>query len=232
VVLAGLDRFDPDSVDLSVFSVEAPDKVLRLASFSISSEDPVLQRLLTPGNEYCLLLSRSEIRFLSAAGLAILIEHFAFPPECVCYGNLDCLLRPLPRGWNSANVPDFPALFEDFKKKKFTLLWRGSGDGFDARDFHRRCDGHRDTLTVILDTDGNIFGGFTPLEWELEHWTGYYRVRTTFLFTLRNLHNVRRGDLRSGPKGSTGQSIILRTVVYRNWWSFYVKLIFTEKLYH
>jgi GTPase SAR1 family protein len=27
------------------------------------------------------------------------------------------------------------------------LLWRGSRDGFRSRDFHRRCDGHANTLT-------------------------------------------------------------------------------------
>jgi hypothetical protein len=39
-------------------------------------------------------------------------------------------------------------------------------DAFRANQFHRRCDGHANTLTVILDTKGNIFGGFTPVEWE------------------------------------------------------------------
>jgi hypothetical protein len=33
-------------------------------------------------------------------------------------------------------------------------------------NFHSRCDGHANTLTVILHTKGNIFGGSTPVEWE------------------------------------------------------------------
>jgi hypothetical protein len=48
----------------------------------------------------------------------------------------------------------------------FSLLWRGSRDGFGAGDFQKLCNGHANTLTVILDTNGNIFGGFTPVEWE------------------------------------------------------------------
>jgi hypothetical protein len=32
--------------------------------------------------------------------------------------------------------------------------------------FPGRYDGHVNTLTVFLDTNGNIFGGFTPVEWE------------------------------------------------------------------
>jgi hypothetical protein len=76
---------------------------------------------------------------------------------------------PLPRPpsrRNSVIIPDFPKLFDNVKKKQFTLLWRGVRDGFGARDFDSRCDGHPNTVTVILDTDGNIFGGFTPIEWE------------------------------------------------------------------
>jgi flagellar biosynthesis chaperone FliJ len=61
-----------------------------------------------------------------------------------------------PSGWNSAIVPDFPKLFADFKTKQFTLLWRGSRDGFGSKAFHSRCDGHPNTLTVISDTNGNI----------------------------------------------------------------------------
>jgi hypothetical protein len=87
-------------------------------------------------------------------------------------------------------VPDFPRIFEDFKKKKFTLLWRGSRDGFSADDFHPRCDGHPNTLTVILDTDGNTFGGFTPLEWDSSNRYKADPSQKSFLFTLKNPHNL------------------------------------------
>jgi hypothetical protein len=106
---------------------------------------------------------------------------------------------PVPSRWNSAIVPDFPKLFEDFKEKQFTLLWRGSHDGLGIREFHSRCDGHANTLTVILDTDGNIFGGFTPVEWESREpnsfldrnncWKADPSLKS-FLFTLKNPHNV------------------------------------------
>jgi hypothetical protein len=105
---------------------------------------------------------------------------------------------PSSPGWNSAIVHDFPKLFEDFKQKQFTLLWRGSRDGFGVLDFHSRCDGHANTLTVILDTDGNVFGGFTPVEWESREWNGKYGRESncpkadhslkSFLFTLKNPH--------------------------------------------
>jgi hypothetical protein len=113
------------------------------------------------------------------------------------------IARP-PSGWKSAIVRDFPKLFEDFKKRKFTLLWRGSRDGFGAGDFHGRCDGHSNTLTVILDTDGNIFGGFTPVKWDSESVAKYKADPSmkSFIFTLKNPHNfpARRFALKAEKK--------------------------------
>jgi hypothetical protein len=105
----------------------------------------------------------------------------------------------------------FPAIFEDFKDQKFTLLWRGSRDGFKAKQFHRRCDGHPNTLTVLLDTDGNIFGGFTPVDWEsrtpkspddLSNCFKADRNLKSFIFTLKNPHSFppRRFMLKEGKK--------------------------------
>jgi hypothetical protein len=66
----------------------------------------------------------------------------------------------------STIISDFPEIFAEFRRKQFSVLWRGSRDGFESSKFHGRCDGHTNTLTVIFDTEGHIFGGFTPLKWE------------------------------------------------------------------
>jgi hypothetical protein len=157
---------------------------------------------LSLGDEYRPLLSRIEIRFLTPAGLALLAEHFAFPPEGVFCGILDHLRIPPPSGWNSAIVPDFPKLFEDFKQKQFTLRWRGSRDGFGKRDFHSRCDWHGNTLTVILDTKGNLFGGFTPVEWDSGSEEKADPSLKSFIFTLKNPRNfpARRFALKAEAK--------------------------------
>jgi hypothetical protein len=63
LALAVTDRFDLDSVDLSVFSVEALDKVLSLVSFSITSEDVLLRRLLSLGDEYRMGILTGIARF-------------------------------------------------------------------------------------------------------------------------------------------------------------------------
>jgi hypothetical protein len=96
----------------------------------------------------------------------------------------------------------------EFSAKHFRILWRGSRDGFGAAEFHRRCDGHANTLTVIMDTDGNIFGGFTPVEWESRVWQPKICYKAdaslkSFLFTLKNPHNIaaRKFALKSAENG-------------------------------
>jgi hypothetical protein len=109
-------------------------------------------------------------------------------------------------------VSDFPAIFAEFRGKRFQILGRGGRDGFGASDFHGRCDGHANTLTVIFDINGNIFGGFTPVEWESRVWNGKWadennrfkadESRKSFLFTLKNPHNItpRRFELKAQDK--------------------------------
>jgi hypothetical protein len=106
-------------------------------------------------------------------------------------------LLPLP--FDSHIISTFPEIFAEFQWKEFSLLWRGSRDGFGSKEFHGRCDGHANTLTVILDTNGNIFGGFTPLEWESRRpnsWNDFSNCTKaddslkSFLFTLKNPHNI------------------------------------------
>lgn len=53
------------------------------------------------------------------------------------------------------------------KIKQYTLLYRGSRDGFGAQDFHNKCDGYNFTVTLVKTKDGNRrFGGFTDAVWD------------------------------------------------------------------
>jgi uncharacterized coiled-coil protein SlyX len=108
------------------------------------------------------------------------------------------------RRTDSLIVSDFPAIFAEFRGRAFKLLWRGSRDGFGASQFHGRCDGHANTLTVVLDAEGNIFGGFTPVEWESPPKPKYKAdgSEKSFLFTLKNPHNIapRRFALKPARK--------------------------------
>ncbi len=73
-------------------------------------------------------------------------------------------------------------------KDKWTLLYRGTRDGFGAANFHAKCDAHNNTLT-ILKAHGTsyIFGGFASTNWDS---SGQYKPDpNAFLFSLTNKDN-------------------------------------------
>ena len=50
---------------------------------------------------------------------------------------------------------------------KWTLLYRGTRDGFGAKDFHSKCDGKSPTLTLIKAQGSEyIFGAYTQASWK------------------------------------------------------------------
>jgi hypothetical protein len=88
-------------------------------------------------------------------------------------------------------MKDYPNILKDFKRKHWTLLYRGSRDGFRASKFHEKCDKERNTLTLIETTKCFIFGGFTPIAWESSA-HGIYKPDSSeksFLFSLKNPRN-------------------------------------------
>jgi hypothetical protein len=100
---------------------------------------------------------------------------------------------PIVPGWDSLIVPEFPTqLLRDFRKKRFRLLWRGTRDTFSANQFHSRCDGRSNTLTIIMDSSGSVFGGFTPVAWDCSNTCKNDTSGRSFLFTLKNPSGVER----------------------------------------
>jgi hypothetical protein len=83
-------------------------------------------------------------------------------------------------------IIDLIKLCEFNASDKWTLLYRGSRDGFRAKDFHLKCDKKSPTLTIIKAQDsGFIFGGYTEAEWDSNCME--YRVDpNAFLFSLTN----------------------------------------------
>jgi hypothetical protein len=71
---------------------------------------------------------------------------------------------------------------------KWTLLYRGSRDGFGARDFHAKCDNHSNTFTILKALGSSyIFGGFTSINWDC---SGQFKSDpNAFLFSLTNKDN-------------------------------------------
>jgi hypothetical protein len=147
-------------------SFEALDDLFLRKSVIIESEDSLLRFILNLGSGYRFLLRHIQLDFLSSKGISLLARHFEIPPEVVWKLAAEVIGHPhsppLPGPFNSLIFSGCPGIFAEFRRKQFKLLWRGSWHGFKAKDFHLRCDGHTKTLTVILDTDGNIFAG---VEW-------------------------------------------------------------------
>jgi hypothetical protein len=75
------------------------------------------------------------------------------------------LLIPNPVNWIRWSVLTFQQSSQS-PKKQFSFLWWSIGDGFAMNDIQPCSDNHANTLTVILDTKGNIFRGFPPMDWE------------------------------------------------------------------
>jgi hypothetical protein len=82
-----------------------------------------------------------------------------------------------------------PSVLDEFVNKQWTLIYRGSDDGFGASTFHNKCDGIGNTVTVILTTTGCIFGGFTPVAWESPDDYKSDSTSQSFLFRIKDSRN-------------------------------------------
>jgi hypothetical protein len=123
--------------------------------------------------------------------------------DAALIASLRAQLQPEWPRLDSEILSEFPReILGDFQGKIFKLLWRGTRDGVTAPEFHLLCDGHSNTVTVILDVRGNVFGGFTPIAWGSTN--AYIEDRTghSFLFTLKNPSGVgaRRFPLKDASK--------------------------------
>jgi hypothetical protein len=160
-VCSETDRSDLKSINLSPLSIDALDQSVTEGSFYLESEDDLFVQIFSLGSEYGPLLRYIEIGFLSVEWI---------------WGGISDRFRVLEL--DSVMISGLSEIFSEFRRKQFPLLWRGGCNGFRAHNFHDRCDGHVNTLTLIEDTNGNIFGGFTLVNWESRVWNRKGR-RTT-----------------------------------------------------
>jgi hypothetical protein len=70
---------------------------------------------------------------------------------------------------------------------KWNLIYRASRDGFEAANFHAKCDNKPNTLVIIKSENGNVFGGFTEQTWNDE--LAYKADLNSFIFSLINKDN-------------------------------------------
>jgi hypothetical protein len=53
--------------------------------------------------------------------------------------------------------------------KTLTLLYRGSKHGWNACDFHTRCDKKGPTICLFQIKDGDCIGGYTKVNWSSKY---------------------------------------------------------------
>jgi hypothetical protein len=90
---------------------------------------------------------------------------------------------------NQQQYVELIKLCEFSPNDKWSLLYRGTRDGFGAFNFHSKCDNHSNTLT-ILKAHGTsyIFGGFVSIDWDRS--SGFKSDPNAFLFSLINKDNM------------------------------------------
>ncbi len=59
-----------------------------------------------------------------------------------------------------------------------------SVNGSSSTDFHNYCDNKGPTLTIVQTTKNKIFGGFTPLNWDISGDHKCDNYNQTFIFSL------------------------------------------------
>ena len=86
--------------------------------------------------------------------------------------------------------------------KQMELLYRGTKDGMHCSNFHNKCDNKGETITLIKNDKGYIFGGFLSVSWKGGECYG--SAPGSFLFTLTNIHN---SEPKKFPSKNDGKEI-------------------------
>jgi hypothetical protein len=191
---------------LSLFDMETLRRVLGSDSLMISSEDWLLETIISLGDEYSALLSQLHFEFLSLSGMRQFLDRYGYGSiseeiwlglsyRLKAYFDADLQSR---RFWPSEGgseleskiVSELPPILNEFSDRSIRLLYRGSRDGFSSVKFHAQCDGIGSTLTLIETSRHNIFGGYTPCVWSSTGGDVFDESGRSFIFTLKNPHNL------------------------------------------
>jgi hypothetical protein len=156
----------------------------------------------------CEFLGYIEVSFLLKEGLTLFAGEVSFDDLCediwlkvISFlrgdSSDDLRARRYRHRAFSTILPTIPLCLRDLQEKRWTLLYHGSRDGFGASNFHQKCDGKSNTLTVIETTKGFVFGGFTPVAWDSSNSYKPDSSQKSFLFTVKN------------PRGSEGRKFVM-----------------------
>ncbi|PKC74720.1 hypothetical protein RhiirA1_436740 [Rhizophagus irregularis] len=148
-----------------------------------------------------------------------ILEYYSFDDSIIskCRTDIDSLIINSEQAFLLANlikILENPSVYASISKRldiffyKFTLLVRGSRDGYTTSTFHNLCDGKGPTLTIArVKKTNEIIGGFNPYSWYSEGGDctddSYRRDspdRRSFIFSLdrKNLENSVFSKVKSG----------------------------------
>ncbi len=96
--------------------------------------------------------------------------------------------------------------------QKWKLQYRASRDGFASDDFHTKCDGISNTLTVIKATSENIFGGFAEEVWSSSEGSVY--DSSAFIFSLVNKAATKFKVMCTNNKYSAAHNSLYGTAIF------------------
>jgi hypothetical protein len=206
--LYGLSVSDFDQLSLSVL-----EGILRDPSLVVEDEDSVFEivhRRASADFSYFGLLEFVRFEFLSTDCMKRAFEFISSSFDYLTFGiwsslqtrltltvtppSLSSRFKPLP-SIDSKIISTIPDIFSVFGDQKLHLLYRGSRDGFGSSVFHRLCDGHSNTVTLIASTNDCIFGGYTPLTWSSRNAYVSDPSLRSFVFTIKNPHNCQQSEI-------------------------------------
>ena len=76
---------------------------------------------------------------------------------------------------------------------EFELIYRASRDGWDASNFHKKCDGKMRTIHLIHTETDNIFGGYSSKVWQ--NGGGWQSDENAFLFLIKSSNKKYKPDI-------------------------------------
>jgi hypothetical protein len=151
--------------------------LLRSRSLQIKTEDDLLRSLVRLGSKYFEFLSYVEISLLTSDCVSLFVKTLPF--DELTFDIWSKIVQRLTHVRDeklhirryvqyqfpieSVILKTIPKIINEFHMDEWKLLYRNSVDGLGTQTFHSKCDNHTNTITIILTTDGFVFGGFTPI---------------------------------------------------------------------
>jgi hypothetical protein len=176
-------------------------QILSSPSLELESEDAFVRILIELGTDYFEFFDYVEVNYLTKEGISLFLDQLTFDDltQSIWTKLVDRLKqsngqsleskRHYRKRIESTIIHDCPDILNEFNNQEWTLLYRGSRDGFRSSTFHAKCDNQSNTLTLIEATNGFIFGGFTPVSWDSSNQYKADNTKKSFLFTLNNPRN-------------------------------------------